>query len=224
MILLYAVARADDQRTAATAAEHGLQAHVDLGVAIFHRAVDRAPSPETGEVLEFGSVVSALAGVGAILPLRFGSVVEDRQALLDLTAERAAGWSALLDDLAGGSELIIHLPPPAPQAGAQGRPGEGATAADPPTGSEGRTQAGAGRAYLTARAAVAHAKSEQLGQLRRLPAVRDVRSLTRNRVSVLVRDPERACAQISQWVAAEGIGGVEVTGPWPPFSFCEAAT
>lgn len=219
MILLHAVARADDEHTTASAAEHGLEAYVDHDVAIFHRVVDETPSPETRAVLEFGSVVNALAGAGAILPLRFGSVVEDRQALVDLAAERAAGWSALLEELAGRSELIVHLPPPTPTAG---NPGELVTAAGRDPRPARRPQPGAGRAYLETRAAAAHAERERLDQLRRLPAVQEVRPLSHNRVSVLVDDPDGASHELTRWAAAQGFGGVEVTGPWPPFSFCES--
>jgi hypothetical protein len=221
MILLHAIARADDQQTTASAAEHGLEAYVDHDVVIFHRVVDETPSTETRAVLEFGSMVNALAGAGAILPLRFGSVVEDRQALADLAAERAAAWSALLEELAGRSELIVHLPAPTATPGA-GNPCELVTAAGRDTRPAGRTQPGAGRAYLETRAAAAHAERDRLDQLRRLPAVHDVRTLSHNRVSVLVDDPDVARHEVARWAAAQGFGSVEVTGPWPPFSFCEA--
>lgn len=215
MIALHAVARGDDAEVAAAAADLGLEAYVDHGVAVLHRVVEAAPSPETAAVLELGSLVRALADAGPILPLRFGSVVDDVEALAALAAERADDWVALLRDLDGSSELIVHLPP--------GRPMP--VVAAPPDGPGDHSAAGAaqesGRAYLTARAAEVHAEEERLAQLRALHAVRAARPLPRDRVSVLVSDPAAARCQVEGWAREQHLDGIQVTGPWPPFSFCE---
>lgn len=205
MILLYAVGVAGHGSL-----PPGVESYDAHGLAVLHREVAEVPTPDKSELVAFGTVVRELSRQGPILPMRFGSVLPDRGAMTDLLEERHQEWAGLLDRLAGHHELIVHLPPPGSGPGA-------APLAD-----------GSGRSYLLARAAALHTEEEQVEQLRRLPAVRDVRVLPRGRVSLLVADAEEARRQVDRcvhdWTDDRGRSpepAVRLTGPWPPFSFCE---
>src|SRR4051812_50215026 len=62
----------------------------DVGVAFSE--VQGPPPPEQAELVRFGEMVARLSATGALLPFRFGTVVEDREALEGLVAEREAEW------------------------------------------------------------------------------------------------------------------------------------
>lgn len=203
MIVLHAVAESSDGLGGA-AQRAGLRRYDARGLAVLHREQADPPPPDAQAVLAFGQALRELAddvaGELTVLPMRYGSVVPDREALHDLVEEHHEEWHALLHALQGRVELIVHLPEP-----------------DVPSAPPGDS----GRDYLEARAAAVHAQEAQLEQLRGLDGVEDVRALRRRRVSLLVATS--AADQVRQRLAALGPAGATpvVTGPWPPFSFCE---
>ena len=198
MILLHAIGR----HAGRLPGPDGVEAYVAHGLAVFHREVAGAPAPDKEQLLAFGVVLEGLARQQTVLPLRFGSVVADRAGLMALVEERHGEWTAVLDRVAGLHELIVHLPDPAP-----------VPAPAPATEDS-------GRGYLLARAAAVHAEEEQVEVLRGLPTVREARPLPRRRVTLLVRDVEEARRQVTGcWPGQD----LRITGPWPPFSFCEVS-
>lgn len=220
-LVLYAVVPAVRLPPAAgaTVVGHaGLATLAEGSVAVVYAERDRAPARTREEMLGFARVVQDLATDGPVLPVRFGTVLDDLEGLRRLLREREAQWQARLSHVAGHVELLVHAyDDRAPRPSSPSR--------------------GTGRDYLLSRAAAQrHAEAmhaellEELAahcrEVRRLPATGEVRRL-----------PATGEVRVACLVASDGIGklrrGAEswaearegrrttVTGPWPPFSFAE---
>jgi len=182
-------------------------------VSVLYESRDRAPRPEQVEVLRLGEVVQRVARNGPVLPVRFGTVVEDLAALEALARDREVGWDHRLDVVSGHVEMVVHAagPPSVP-------PSSGGSPAS-------------GRDYLMARAAVRrHDEELRAGLARAVQEVaretRELRGRDEVRLACLVpsgaEDGLRRAVQ--QWCDERPDREVLVTGPWPPFSFTESAT
>lgn len=211
MMLLYAVAAGDADSTAATDGTP-LRAHRYDGVTVFVEPVTQAPERSTREVFAFGRVLHQLWSHVPVLPVRFGTVVSDETELDQLVAERESAWTARLTAVAGRSECIVHLPLPSG--------GVGSTAAAEQTGAD----------YLRRRAAAVRSHDHEAAELRALlaPYASEITTLPQvrpgeARLSVLMADEcvEAALAAVERWATSRA--GATVTGPWPPFSFCQEA-
>src|SRR5205814_74838 len=67
-------------------------------------------------LVRFGEMVARLSATGALLPFRFGTVVEDREALEGLVAEREAEWLERLGAVRNKVEMVVHAERPATPA------------------------------------------------------------------------------------------------------------
>ena len=204
MILLYAV-------TCAPAAEvDGLESFAGDQVSVLYEPRDEPPEQTFGEVLRFGRRIQLLARGGPLLPIRFGTLVDDHEQLRGLVSENESAWARQLGHVAGHCELIVHLEIPGQRSGEEHRPY--ASGAD----------------YLRRRAAAAQARRDVveglLDNVRR--RVKDHRPLPRTeeeRLALLVPEQDAAAVResVEQWARSSDELGVKISGPWPPFSFCE---
>ena len=170
-----------------------------------------APLPRDREsMLEFAAGVRTLAEHLPLLPVRYGTEVADVDALAELLAENADTWRGRLDVVRGHVELVVHVSEPE---------------APVPTPSGG----GSGREYLLSRAAVLRHETSLVEEVERALGetareCRALRDVGRGvRVACLVPEDGRRAfdSALASWVGARDGRHVEVTGPWPPFSFTE---
>ena len=202
MIQLYAV-------TEATAEAPEDLAVLDIGgIRMLYRECDSPPACVPDDLLQFGLKVQQLAERCPALPARYGSVLDEIADLRLLATTHEHAWTRRLRAVAGAGELIVHLHLP--------------DAPDAPRSS--------GRAYLLHRADELRARSTAVEDLTRALSrwAREHRELpgpgpARLAVLVDLHDVEAFRASLTAW--ADGHPGLrlDVTGPWPPFSFCEDA-
>lgn len=206
MMLLYAVAATD---SADDTVDTPLQAHRSRGLTVFVEPRTQPPERSMHELLGFGRALHQLWSYVPVLPMRFGTVVSDTDELDQLVAERESEWTDRIAAVTGCSECIVHLPLPerVPERVKQEQ-----------TGSD----------YLRRRAKELKQHDAEVAELRALlaPYASEITKLTsirpqEARLSVLLPDEhvEAARAAIRDW--GENRPGVTVTGPWPPFSFCQ---
>src|SRR4051794_13001094 len=77
-------------------------------LAIAYRDVDEPPPTEQDELLRYGSTVADLAATGAVLPFRFGTLVDDQEALTTLVLDREAEWRERLGAVRDKVEMVVH--------------------------------------------------------------------------------------------------------------------
>ncbi len=193
-LLLYAVVPVDARVPDGFDALHGARA------AVVHAEPEVGYTADRDAVVAFGRTIERIARDGPVLPMRFGASVADLEELRVLIAENEEAWAARLEAVAGCCELIVHLvhPPSAEPrvVGAQG---------------------------VEAHDAV---RDELRAALR--PWLREARSLTvaaSDRIAVLVplAQADHARTRLERWAADHHGLEIEITGPWPPFSFCDPA-
>jgi len=200
MIVLHAVVPSD-----ADLGDPGLSVHEAGPVTVLYDEVTRPPSTSRDAVLEQGRRMVALAERVPVLPMRYGTTVRDVGDLRAVVEERGDSWSRRLALLTGCRELVVHLGVAAPA----------------------RRIDGTGRDYLLRRMDHLEQQDRVVRDVRALlsPWSRDLRRLPdQQRLAVLVsrQDVETTRAALAAWAAAHDVE-VIVTGPWPPFSFCEEA-
>ena len=204
MMILYAVAAADAESTDGTP----LQAHRSGALTVFLESRQQRPERSTGELLAFGRLLHQLWAYVPVLPMRFGTVVNDSDELDQLVAARESEWAGRLAAVTGRSECIVHIPRPV------------GAAAGEQTGTD----------YLRRRAMEVKQHDTETAELKALlaPYASEITMLAptrpqESRLSLLVPDEEVEAARtaIQDWAANRS--GVAVTGPWPPFSFCQEA-
>lgn len=206
MMLLYAVAAMD---SAGETVDTPLQAHRSRGLTVFVEPRTQPPERSMHELLGFGRALHQLWSYVPVLPMRFGTVVSDSDELDELVAERESEWSDRIAAVTGCSECIVHLPLPEPVP---------EHVKDEQTGSD----------YLRRRAKELKQHDAETAELKALltPYASEITKLTsirpqEARLSVLLPDEhvEAVRTAIRDW--GESRPGVTVTGPWPPFSFCQ---
>ncbi|KVD78869.1 gas vesicle protein GvpFL [Burkholderia sp. ABCPW 14] len=169
----------------------------------------QAPSATVPAALAFGHAVNALFRHGAIVPMRFPTCLDDRQAVHAWLDDECDTYGALLQRIDGCVEMGLRFQL-ADEPRAQSRPHAG----------------GPGHAYLAARAAPS---AVALSQGERMAAT--LRGLYRDwrfdglvegfaGLSFLVRqtaldDFLARCRQTARRTALP----IYVSGPWPPYSF-----
>jgi hypothetical protein len=200
VIVLHAVI----PRPADGAAAHGLREHVAGEVSVLYTQGEGRPSISREAVLEHGTRIVRLAKRGPVLPIRYGTAVPDLDELAVVAEENADAWARVLARLAGHCELLVHVD--AADADERHRPGE------------------SGRDYLRRRTATLQRRARAIEEVEGLlaPWAREVRVLPDGRrIAVLVRQEDAGAARDAVVDAATYDDGLVVTGPWPPFSFCD---
>lgn len=201
MIVLYAVVPRGVEVVAP-----GLCGHDAGPVTVVYEETATPPSPSRDAVAEHGRRIVALADRGPLLPMRYGTTLPGMAELRSIGVDHGDAWRRRLDRLAGRRELVVHV-----------------AAADvaPPVD-------GSGRAYLQWRLRAVRRQDHAVEKARELvlPWADDLRLLPdRRRLAVLVRigDADRVRDAVAVYAAAHPDLELVVTGPWPPFSFCEEA-
>ena len=172
----------------------------------------RAPDPTTSALLEYERAVRQLMEGGAVLPVQFGSVL-DEAAVRELLLRRRTDLLARLERVRGAVEIGLR---------ASWRDREGASDDRPQSGTsylrdrlELRQSARRVASELDPLTAVARSSRRALAPRPGLPVL-DSYLVDRGRVSEFVA----LVAQLDH-----RLDDVELvcTGPWPPYSFSEGA-
>jgi len=160
--------------------------------------------PRREQAPAFGDVVIRLFEQGPVLPVRFGTTLQDVPAARELLSRRSAAWRERLDAVRQHQEYVVHVD-------AEPRPADRSS----------------GRAYLTSRAAAVRADQELLVDLSvavapHVTESRPLRPRAGLRMALLVPSGEtgRLLRAVEGWAADRGVNA-RTTGPWPPFSFSE---
>ena len=206
MILLHAIVPRD-----AAVPDARLRRHDAGQVAVLYEQRDEPPPSDRDGVLAHGLRVVALAEQVPVLPVRYGTTMAGTEELGAVAEQHADAWSRRLVQLTGRCELVVHVD----LTGRNDEPDAGP--AD-----------GSGRAYLLRRMEAVRRQDRALDDLRAVlaPWSEESRLLTdRRRLAALVlrADADAASAAIAEWARDRDRVEVLVTGPWPPFSFCEGA-
>jgi Gas vesicle synthesis protein GvpL/GvpF len=172
-----------------------------------HRTLRPRPSPET--LWSHEAVVRQLMAKGAVLPLRFGTVLDGEHALRGILVERHAEFAQGLERVRGHVELGVRV--------------LGAPARERPQGQ------GSGRAYLMALHAAHHRTERTARELHeplaamaydarlRPPAAPPTILAAAYLVDRGRVDAFRA--HVSALNAERDDVSIACTGPWPPYSF-----
>jgi len=186
-----------------------LHVHDDGELAVFFEHRAGPPARTMKEVLSFGRTLQQIWARTSLLPIQFGTELDDEDELAGLLSEHRHEWLSRLGRVCERSELIVHLP-------------KATVGPEHPPAS-----ADSGRDYLTAIAERVRTEDRLVDELRELlaPFAEDERALPavegpRRTFLVPDRHVEAARAAIAGWVDRAGLDEVRVTGPWPPFSFC----
>ena len=219
----------EDAPPPATAGLDGapLRALRAAGVCVWVADVAAAPTPTLARIREHDRVIRSAMDAGlSPVPIRFGQVVADDQALKAHLA--ASDYPSRLERIRGAAEFGIRIldPTPPPEADAADRE---EIASDAPVG--------AGAAHLRTLAARIHAAEAR--QSRALAAARDLDDrlaewVTESHIEATDQPPGAVVAHLVQTDAADAYGArahelshghaplrIIVTGPWPPYSFVD---
>jgi Gas vesicle synthesis protein GvpL/GvpF len=210
MILCYAAASADDARSVPPPAP---RAHARGRMAVLYEHVGSPPARTTDNVLAFGRTLCRIWSHCPVLPMQFGCTADSEAHLDRWLDDHGEAWSARLAELAGRVEVILHVPAPATET--------------PATRSGQRPS---GRDYLLARARTSAQEDAITADARRLfaqwtqtwRALPSVRPGERRLAFLVPQEvPSEARAVVDAW--SRDRPGVQLSGPWPPFSFCQEA-
>jgi hypothetical protein len=175
-----------------------------------------APEPDEDLLWVHEQVVEELMESATILPMRFGSIVDGREALLAMLEQRRDEFIASLERVRGAVELSVRAQlPSVPE----------------PAGAESRLTRhfGPGTTYLLERARHQR-RSEDAAELIHRPlaalARQSVQKAPRGdphafKAAYLVDDGllETFAERVESLNATLGDAKVSCTGPWPPYSF-----
>lgn len=202
MIVLHAVV----PRDADEIGDERLREYDAGAVKVLYEETDQPPSGVRADVIEHGRRIVALADRVPTLPMRYGTTVADVDELSEVGKEHADAWGQRLARLVDRRELVVHLETATPAD------------ADPVVDS--------GRAYIRRRMARLRRQDLAIDEARTLLGrwAEETRVLPdRERLAVLLRgrDVEPARNVLEAWGRSHDDLTVTLTGPWPPFSFCE---
>ena len=184
---------------------------VDGLAAVCAPASEAEISPET--LWRHEEVVEALMADRDLLPVRYGTRLEDEAAVARAVEDRRDELAAALERVRGAVELSVRVV-------ATGTRPEGLAAAEASTGAE----------YLRLRARAeasheraAHALDEPLAALARASVEGRPRPPELYRAAYLIeRDAvERFAAEVARLQSVHAGLSILCTGPWPPYSFAE---
>jgi hypothetical protein len=184
---------------------------VDGLAAVCTPATEADVSPES--LWRHEDIVEALMADRDLLPVRFGTRLEDEAAVARAVEERRDELGAALDRVRGAVELSVRV-------AASGAQQSGVVAADAGSGAEYlRVKADAEASHERAAAAV----HEPLSALARASVEARPRPPELFRAAYLVeRDAvEPFAAEVARLHEADAALSILCTGPWPPYSFAE---
>jgi hypothetical protein len=206
VIEVYAIT---DRPDAALPAAGRLRRATHGPIAAVYSPIEERPAPTSTEALwRHESLVESLMADRAVLPMRYGTVLEDEWRLRRELVERSEEFSRLLNTVRGRVELALRV-------------------VDDGKDQEVTRRAGSGREYMEARLRTRRRGEEVAAMIRPLERMaeasrrREAASADVARWAFLVRrelvDDFRA--RLEELRASHPELPIICTGPWPPYSF-----
>jgi len=217
-MLVYAISRDDALAPAAS----DLREVCAAGLRALVEPVEEPLSADLEELVHYEETVETVMRRHTILPMRFGSIVDDEREVRDLLKARAREFAHALAQLDGAVEFGVQASSVKPDSGPV--TGSGSAAAGP-------GPARPGESYMRARLAEQHCRRDLQAWLDaaldgvvrkrayRATAVCTPRSLS---AAYLVdRGCEHEFLERIEALAAPADHTLSWSGPWPPYTFVE---
>ena len=222
-ILLYAISR-DDARAPAAGE---LQEICAAGLRALAEPVQQPLAADLEELVHYEETVEAVMQRHTILPMRFGSVVDDEQEVRELLKTRAREFATALGQLDGAVEFGVQA---SIRTSSDSDAPSGSAAAGP--GETGPAETGPGESYMRARLQEQIWRRElqswldsALGEVVRRRVFRVTPVCGPNAISAAFlidqTNQERFLQMLAQ-LAEAGDHTLSWSGPWPPYTFVEA--
>jgi hypothetical protein len=211
-LLVYAIADGPlDNRGADGVGASAVRAVGTGGLVALVSEHERAPAPTEAALWAFDEVIESYMGDRAVLPARFGSMVQDAATLKALLDDRRGELTAKLGRVRGAVELGVRV-----------------SWRDLPAGSPADDEA-TGTSYMLDRVAGSRRARDLAGRLDRVlaPLARAARCRVLARPAIPVSASylvdrgrvESFAVAVSDLDAAIDDADLVCTGPWPPYSF-----
>jgi hypothetical protein len=211
-ILLYAISR-DDARAPAARELHEI---CSAGLRALTEPVEAPLTADLEELVHYEETVEAVMQGHTILPMRFGSVVDDEQEVRDLLKARAREFGMALAQLDGAVEF-----------GVQASVGTGSS----PASAGGSTAAGPGESYMRKRLDEHRCRRElrawldaELDGVVRRSVYRVTPVCGPGSISAAYLVDRAATDEFLERIAALATTAdntLSWSGPWPPYTFVE---
>lgn len=219
-VLVYAISRdARPRRQTADAGGLNLGRHLRqityAGLTADVESIDRQVAADWAALARYEQVVEEIAERAAMLPMRFGSVLDDDDAVRSLLGGRAAELGTALDRVEGATEFGLRV---------LWQDGSG----NPAGAGVGAGGAGTGTAYMQQRLQARMRALELQCRLEETlgPCARDAvyRLAPDDRTAIAAaylveRDVVDTFRERVAELEASADGAVRCSGPWPPYSF-----
>jgi hypothetical protein len=190
-------------------------------VAMFSLVEETSSAPSVSAVLAFAGVVEAIHATRAVVPLRYGCLMESQSAILRLLRDHRLEYEALLVRLGGMAEMGIQVLCPA-------RPGSGsasALSAGAAYLANLRNRYRCGNSLVPEEAQLADQITSRLNRLY-TEHQREVSVTDRGRlVSLYYLTPKTGVERFrNQARRIHPSGGTKLllSGPWPPYNFASS--
>ncbi len=183
---------------------------------------DRSPAPSIASLLQYEKVIEAIHARQAVIPLRYGCLMESESAILRLLENHGQEYRVLLGRLRGNTEMGIRILRPA-------RPGAPPDSPSSPGArylASLRSRYGCTGVFAPEEAQLADRISGRLAGLY-TEQQREVSASGRGRLlSLYFLTPKAGVERFRQTVSSICPGGAAkllVSGPWPPYNFVVSA-
>jgi len=200
-------------------------------------------APELGKLLAYGKVIESFHRNYAVIPMRFGCLLENRPQLAGLLERNSLKYKRLLQELEGCAEMGIRFLPPGERSSLVPR-----LRSDPLSVNSKANPAGtdpsdpSGRAYLANRklhydsvdsstkniaAVIHHCRKAFAGlylqcrtETRSIPAPpMTIRAPFLSLYFLVPKNCVKPFRHVFRETCAKGSGELLLTGPWPPYNF-----
>jgi hypothetical protein len=211
-VLVYAISR-DDGSDAAASGVQGIRA---AGLRALTATVDGPLTVDRAALIRYEEAVEAAMRHRTVLPMRFGSIVEDEHQVRELLRSRASEFRVALVRLDGMVEF-----------GVQAWAGDHANSTPPASGS---ATAGDGGSYMRARLAEHRSRRELqawlesgLGEIVRERVYRSAHHGPGAVSAAYLVDRREQDAFLQRIEMLDHTGGhaLSWSGPWPPYTFVD---
>jgi len=200
-------------------------------------------APELDKLLAYGKVIESFHRNYAVIPMRFGCLLENRPQLAGLLERNSLKYKRLLQELEGCAEMGIRFLPPGERPGLVPQPRSDPLSVNSKANPAGRDPSDpSGRAYLVRRKTHYDLEDKSIKRIedvihscRKVFAGLYLQCKTETRSAFApprtLRPPlfslyflvSKNCVepfrQVFRETCAKGSGELLLTGPWPPYNF-----